>query len=130
LFEAFRGRSPLATRALSVLDDPSRSFVSSVFLELETLPKAVHFGFKDEEAFLRRYFATARRVEVTAEMLVLAQKQACDGGLGAMDALHVAAAATGGATDLITAEKPTGSIFRATAVRVISLHSPFGMQSG
>jgi hypothetical protein len=42
LISAARGKAPLATKALDILDDPNRQFVSSVFLKLEVLPKAVY----------------------------------------------------------------------------------------
>jgi hypothetical protein len=41
--------------------------------------------------------------------------------MAAMDALHVAAAALVGATELITTEKPNKPIHRATSVRVVSI---------
>lgn len=42
LIAAVRGRDDVATRAMQVLDDPDREFVSSPFLRLEVLPKAVY----------------------------------------------------------------------------------------
>jgi hypothetical protein len=39
-----------------------------------------------------------------------------------MDALHVAAAAGLGASELVTIEKPTRSIHRARSIKVVTLH--------
>jgi hypothetical protein len=39
-----------------------------------------------------------------------------------MDALHAAAAASVGAAELVTAEKPSRSIHRPRAVRVVTIH--------
>jgi len=40
LIAAARGKEPIAIRALEILDDPNRQFVSSIFLRLELLPIA------------------------------------------------------------------------------------------
>jgi hypothetical protein len=40
LISAHRGEVSLAAKAMGILDDPDRVFVSSIFLQLETLPKA------------------------------------------------------------------------------------------
>lgn len=42
-------------------------------------------------------------------------------GLGAMDALHVAAALSAGASELITTEKPGKPLHRVTSVKIVSL---------
>jgi hypothetical protein len=51
-----------------------------------------------------------------------ALREASTCGVEAMDALHVAAAASVGAVELVTAEKPTRSIHRARAVRVVTIY--------
>ncbi len=40
LITAWRGKEPEASRALRILDDPDRSFASSVFVKLEALSGA------------------------------------------------------------------------------------------
>jgi hypothetical protein len=50
-------------------------------------------------------------------------REASTNGVEAMDALHVAAAACVGASELITTEKPSRSIHRARAVKVVTIHS-------
>jgi predicted nucleic acid-binding protein len=55
-----------------------------------------------------------------------ALKEASTYGVEAMDALHVAAAALVGATELVTAEKPTRSLHRARSVAIVSIHEPRG----
>jgi len=42
--------------------------------------------------------------------------------LGAMDALHVAAAVMAGAKEFMTTEKPSRSIYRTPSVQVISIY--------
>jgi len=51
LIAAARGKAHLATKALDILDDPNRQFVSSVFLKLEVLPKAVYHKNTSEVEF-------------------------------------------------------------------------------
>jgi hypothetical protein len=57
LIAAATGRGDLARRALSILDDPERTFASSPFVELEVLPKAEFGGRTDEAEFYKAYFA-------------------------------------------------------------------------
>jgi predicted nucleic acid-binding protein len=57
-----------------------------------------------------------------AAVAEIAMREASTNGVEAMDALHVAAAASAGATELITTEKPSRSIHRARAVKVRTIH--------
>jgi len=50
-----------------------------------------------------------------------AYKHACDFGMAALDALHVAAAISVGAEELVTTEKPNKPIHRATGITVVSI---------
>ena len=52
----------------------------------------------------------------------IALREASMNGVEAMDALHVAAAASVGATELITTERSSRSIHRARAIRVVTIH--------
>jgi hypothetical protein len=52
----------------------------------------------------------------------IAIREASTNGLEAMDVLHVAAAASVGASELITTEKLSRSIHHARAVRVLTIH--------
>ena len=60
LIAAVRGRDDVAARAMQVLDDPDREFVSSPFLKLEVLPKAVHGKRQAEVEFYETFFAAVR----------------------------------------------------------------------
>jgi predicted nucleic acid-binding protein len=46
LIAAARGKDAPSMSALEILDDQSREFVSSPFIELEVLPKAIYNGKK------------------------------------------------------------------------------------
>jgi predicted nucleic acid-binding protein len=55
-------------------------------------------------------------------VIEIAVREASTNGVEAMDALHVAAAASVGASELITTEKPSRSIHRARAIKVLTIH--------
>jgi len=108
---------------MEILDDPEREFAASPFLRLEVLPQAVFNKRAAEAAFYEAFFSTvtywaANLDEVTA----IALREASTNGVEAMDALHVAAAASVGASELITTEKRSRSIHRAQAIKVITIY--------
>jgi predicted nucleic acid-binding protein len=76
-----------------------------------------------EAEFYEAFFATvshwARDLAAVAE---IAMREASTNGVEAMDALHVDAAASVGAAELITTEKPSRSIHRARAVKVVTIY--------
>ena len=93
LIAAIRGTSEIADRAMALLNNPERLFVSSDFVQLEVLPKAVYFRQEAEASFYRAYFASVTEmVPVSQALVAQASEQAQRVGLAAMDALHVAAA--------------------------------------
>ena len=51
LIAAARGSPSVAAAAMKILADPEREFASSVFVQLETLPKAVYFRRSEELRF-------------------------------------------------------------------------------
>jgi predicted nucleic acid-binding protein len=124
LIAAYVGDVKDTIPARAVLDDPSRAFVASSFLSLEVLPKA-RFHRRDREAeFYRSFFALATVwVEPTKSLLQSAAFQAETYGLAAMDALHVAAALAGNASELITTEKLSKPIHRVKELVIRSLHA-------
>lgn len=122
LISAARGEAPLATKALDILDDPNRQLVSSIFLKLEILPKAVYHKNTSEVEFYEAVFdAVFDWAESTDEIIERGYKEAVAYGLAALDALHVAAAAILGADEFVTTEKSNKPIYRTAAVKVVSL---------
>ena len=125
LIAAARGKKDEAEQAMTILDDPDREFVASPFLKLEVLPKAVYGKREAEVEFYETFFdgvtCWADSVEdITSNAYVEARKS----GLGAMDALHIAAAIFAGAEDFITTEKPGKPIHRVDSIRVLSIWPP------
>ena len=123
LIAAARGSGILGLRALDVLrDSKAREFVSSDYVKLEVLPKPTYFGREAEVKFYNAYFSTVSMwLNFDAVHLRAAFEEACQSGLQAYDAIHVAAAAMGGCDELITTEKPTSAIHRTTLIRIVSI---------
>jgi len=123
LLTAFRGVESEAEDAFKILDDPNREFVSSIFVRLELLPKAVYHKNDEEIRFYEAYFgAVSLWVSFTEDLLETALEEAKKGNIAAMDALHVIAAASARADELVTTEKPFKPIHRSSLVRVVCIH--------
>jgi hypothetical protein len=60
LIAAARGAGDIAGLALKVLDDPERLLLSSQFVLLEVLPKAVYHKQTAEAALYETYFRAVR----------------------------------------------------------------------
>lgn len=122
LIAAARGAHDLAEKALDVLDDPDRHYVTSDFVKLEVLPKAVFNQQAAEEEFYRTFFDNARRtVKSSTALVAAAQVEAEKTGLSAIDALHVAAAKRANCKELVTTEKPTKPLFSVTNISVTTI---------
>ncbi len=121
LIAAACGVPDIADRALRVLDDPDRVFVTSEFVRLEVVPKPRFHGFDDQVDFYEEFFSNARRVPVSKQLLEAALREACQFGLSACDAIHVAAARRGKCVEFVTTEKPSKPLFRVSGITVTSL---------
>ena len=72
--------------------------------------------------FYEAYFDTVTYwASDTEQFIEVAYRESAQSGLGAMDALHVAAAVSVGAVELMTYEKPEKSIYRTKSIQVISV---------
>jgi predicted nucleic acid-binding protein len=124
LISAARGSDDTAQRSLAILQDLDREFASSPFLKLELLPKAIYNKREPEVVFYEAYFAIVTYWATDLEaILAAAYREVAEFGLGAMDALHIAAAVAVGAEEFITNEKPEKSIHRTPSIRIISTRS-------
>ena len=122
LIAASRGDSEQSKKAISVLDDPSREFISSLFVKLEVLPKAVYNKKKHEAEFYNAFFDSVSLWADDLDLIVeMANQKASEMGLAAMDSLHLAAAISAGAEELVTTERPSKPIFRTKDIQVISI---------
>ena len=126
LIDAARAANPeRAKAALYYLDDPKRTYLTSPFVRLETLPKADYTGRIQELTFYEDFFRDPgvewcrdwNRLETVAE------EEARRHGLGALDALHVAAAHLLQADELVTTERPHKPVHRSRLVHVVYLYA-------
>jgi predicted nucleic acid-binding protein len=123
LIAAARGIDDAALQALQILDDPDREFVSSIFVKLEVLPKAIYNGFREEAAFYQSFFENDVELWVgfSDELAEVAQQQAGKLGLSALDALHVAAAISAEVDEFVTTERPGKPLHRVKDFEVTSV---------
>ncbi|MGH9768885.1 MAG: type II toxin-antitoxin system VapC family toxin [Blastocatellia bacterium] len=99
-------------RALTVVGDPNREFAASRYLHLEVLPIPTMYQKHKERRFYELFFSNVTIWLDEASLIQPALDLACQFGLGAMDALHLAAAVSVNA-EFISAEKPTKPIYQA-----------------
>ena len=122
LMTAWRGQGAEQRRALSVLDDPRREFVSSPFVQLAVLAVAGYQQRQDEIEFYERFFAgvtiwVTDCEQIVADGLEVARRF----GLEPMDAMHLAAALLAGASEFVTAARPPSPFSRVAGITVLTV---------
>ena len=96
---------------------------SSIFLKLEVLSKAIYNQQSSEVKFYESFFDEVSYWATDLDSIIEeAYKESSQFGLGAMEALHIAAAVSVGATEFITNEKSEKSIHRTSSIKIISIH--------
>ena len=122
LVTAARGVGEDSEKALEILADSSCEFASSEFIKMEVIPKAIYNRKTAEAEFYESFFSAVTYWSNDIEKVIQdAYNIACQYGLAAMDALHVAAALSAGAEELITTEKRTKPMHRVTSINVVSI---------
>jgi predicted nucleic acid-binding protein len=122
LIAAARGTGDVSRLATSFLTDSLRQYVTSEFVRLEVLPKAVYHKNEDEIRFYENYFAnSAQAIEISAPLLAFALQHGCQTGISGIDAIHIACAVSAGAEELITSERSTKPIHRTKLLKVTSI---------
>lgn len=99
-------------RALAIIGDPNREFASTRYLQLEVLPIPTRYQKHKERQFYEQFFGKVAVWLDEASLIQPALDLACQFGLGAMDALHLAAAMSVNA-EFISAEKTTKPVYQA-----------------
>lgn len=124
LINAFSAVPEVSFNANQVLDDPSREFASSLFVRLETLPKALYNKRSEEAEFYSVFFSNVTHWASDLEQITqVAERVASSYGLAAIDALHIAAALSIAADEFVTTEKSTKPMHRVTEIQVVSIAS-------
>lgn len=122
LISAFWGEPSISIRAAQILDDDTRQFATSGFVQLETLPKALYNKQLEEAEFYEAFFSSVTVWATDLEnILKNGDRIARTYGLAAMDAMHIAAALSVYAEEFITTEKLTKPMHRVTELVVISI---------
>jgi len=121
LITAARSISRDRERALQILEDSDRIFLTSPFVHLELVPKAIFHKKHLEKAFYDEYFNAAEWFRDLDKIEAAARTEAAKSGLAAMDALHLAAAHLSGADEFITTERPEKPIYRSSLLRIVYL---------
>jgi predicted nucleic acid-binding protein len=125
LIFAARGTHRSSLAALAILDDPERSFASSEFVRLEVLTKALFHRRTSESEFYEQFFRSVERwAPIRQDLIDDALRIASEVGLSALDALHVAAAFSVEADELITTETPRKPIHRVQGIVVRTIRVP------
>jgi predicted nucleic acid-binding protein len=117
-------RGEFHERAMSILADETREFLTCENVKLEVLPKPTFEKRRAEVEFHANYFNEAADSELFSEelgaaALALAKKY----GLSAGDGFNLASAIRQGAEEFITSELPGKPMFRVRELKIVSLHS-------
>ena len=123
LISVVRGDAKVAASALSFLYDPLREYVTSDYVKVEVLPKAIFHNESDELQSYEDFFKSCQiSVPSSDDLLAFAIEHGSQTGISGMDAIHVACAVVAQAQEFITSEKPTKPIHRANGIRIISIN--------
>ena len=123
LITGYNGRPDLKVRALALMKDPDRVFLSSPYVRHEVCPKALFNKRHLEYRFYHEYFQRAVMFNDVRLILERASREAARSGLSAMDSFHVAAAHLLKADEFFTIENPRKSIYRSKLVKAVYLFS-------
>jgi predicted nucleic acid-binding protein len=122
LLAAARATNEIHQKALAIIDDPQRVFVSGIASKLEVIPVPQFHRRADEVEFYETFYeACIEMVPVTNELCEAAFEEAKKCGMGGMDAVHVICASEARADELVTGEVSTKAIHRTRKVSVTSL---------
>lgn len=122
LIAAAMGKEEVYEKAMQILDDPEREFVSSVFSKIETLPMAIFKNNQSEVEFYETFFQSVKVWATDFDKITEdAYEEASICGMTTLDALHVAAAVSLNSTELITTEKSSKPMFRTSKLKVTTI---------
>jgi len=124
LISAWQGNPARQIKALTILSDSQREFISSPFVRLELIPKATYHRNQNELKFYTEYFSNQVTEWIDDLSLLYTEglKIGSKFGLKALDSLHIAAALIAKCDEFITSEKPTSPFNRVTRIAVLTIY--------
>ena len=124
LLTGWKGKVVDRDKAIAIMADANREFVSSQMVRLELFPKSSYFKNQPEIAFYRNFFECLKGEELlSADLGNEAMDLGMQYGLAAADALNIAAAVRQEASEFITTEIPGKPMFRVKEILIVSLHA-------
>ncbi len=121
LIAAFKGTPHMRESALRILEDPARVFLTSPFIRLEVLPKAVFNKQFAESRFYEQFFSQSESLNDLPQIFDIGEREAARSGVGSMDSLHIAAAHLLQTDEFVTTGGRKKSIHRSTLVNIVTL---------
>ena len=123
LLAAARTTSSYRLKALTILADSRRKFVTTDFVKLETTLKCDYHGYQQQLAFYEAFFETVDIFYQDVEKIVAGAYQAGNQfGLNAMDALHLSAAFLTNADEFVTTERPNSPFQNVKGIKILSIY--------
>lgn len=122
ILSAARTSSSYRLKALTIIADPRRKFVTSDFVKLETTLKCDYHGYQQQLEFYEDIFENVDIFLTDAEPIISGAYQVGKKyGLNAMDALHVSAAVIAQADEFVTTERPNSPFQNVRGIKILSL---------
>jgi predicted nucleic acid-binding protein len=122
LIGAALGNQIASKRALEILDDENRIFVSSHFVKMEILPTPMKKKDKNEEEFYQLFFSRVTTWAVNLDRIIDdAIGLAGNSGVKILDACHIMAAISLQADEFVTAEAVNSPVLKAPGIKTISI---------
>lgn len=94
-----------------------REIILSEAVRLEVMPRAIYEQRHEEQKAIEEIFSLASVLEWSVPVLEEAYQLACENGIAAMDAIHLAFAVKAEADELVTTEKRSKPLFRFNTSR-------------
>jgi predicted nucleic acid-binding protein len=126
LIAAAKGTEACSEAALEILDDPEREFVSSAFVRLELAPTGRN-GHPDQALFYEEFFGAVGTWSDDHDSIIQAAiAEVTHHPIAPLDALHISAAVSAGAEELVNTERPDRGINQTRLISVASIYRVVG----
>lgn len=123
LLAAARTTSVHRIKALTLLADSRRKFITTDFVKLETTLKCDFHGYQQQLDFYEAFFESADvYLPDVAPIVKNAFQLGKQFGLNAMDALHISAAILAQADEFVTTERPNSPFQNVKGIKILSIY--------